>query len=107
LAEAAKTFEAHHPDILRVGADVEGPKVVRMVNPQFSKAELAKYRELGPIVVEAVITPDGDVIDPTILSSGNEDLHPAVLAAVKQWKYEPARQKGEPVSVFLTVTVTF
>jgi TonB family protein len=107
LAEATEDFETRHPGVLRVGGDVEGPKVVRRVDPEFSESDRKKKRELSPIIVEAVITPGGEVIDPAIVSSGNEDLHPAVLAAIRQWKYEPARQKGRPIAVFLTVTVAF
>jgi len=31
----------------------------------------------------------------------------SALAAVAQWRYEPARQNGKPVDVYFTVSVTF
>jgi TonB family protein len=34
-------------------------------------------------------------------------LHQAALAAVKQWRYQPAELDGKPTSMHLTVTVQF
>jgi TonB family protein len=103
--EAVKRFEAKHPGVLRVGGEVVGPRIVRQVNPDFPKPLRLKFRELSPIIVEAVVTETGDVLDPTVVSSAHPDLDPIVLAAIRQWKYEPARKRGRPVQVFLTVTV--
>jgi TonB family protein len=103
--EAVKQFEAKHPGVLRVGGEVLGPKLVRKVNPEFPKPLRLKFRELSPIIVEAIVTETGDVLDPTVVMSAHPDLDPLVLTAIRQWKYEPARRRGKRVPVFLTVTV--
>ena len=105
MHEAMKRFESRHPGVSRVGGDVTPPRVIQKVHPQFPKKRLS-FRQFTPIVLEAVITETGEVADPTIVMSGHPDLDPIVLAAVRQWKYEPARRKGKPVAVFLTVSVT-
>ena len=103
--EALRRFETRHPGVLRVGGEVVGPKLLRKVNPDFPKPLRLKFRELTPIIVEAVVTETGDILDPTVVRSTNPDLDPIVLAAIRQWKYKPARKRGKPVPVFLTVTV--
>ena len=37
----------------------------------------------------------------------NMGFEDAALAAVKQWRYEPATQNGRPVDVYFTVVVDF
>jgi TonB family protein len=105
LSDAIKRFEASHPGVLRVGGDVKPPRLVRKVEAQLPKPARMKFREFTPIILQAVISDVGDVVDLTIMKSDHPDLDANVLAAVRQWKYEPARRKGRPVAVFLTVTV--
>ena len=41
------------------------------------------------------------------LVSGHPKLAPAAIDAVKQWKYKPYLQNGEPIEVESQVTVNF
>lgn len=107
LAQAMAKFEAAHPGVHRIGGEVEAPVLVRSTNPEFPKDSWKKKRILGPIIVEAIVSATGQVVDPTIVSSGNDDLWPAVLAAVGKWEYQPARLKGKSVPVFMIITVSF
>ena len=60
------------------------------------------------VIIEAVITDRGEVVSPRVLKSTTESmLNQAALDAVRQWRYEPARFRGQPVRVYVTVTVTF
>jgi protein TonB len=58
------------------------------------------------VILEIVVTRNGDVADVKVLKS-----HPlfdqAAIAAVKKWRYNPALQSGRPVKVFMTVVVDF
>jgi hypothetical protein len=38
---------------------------------------------------------------------GEEPFTSAAIAAVKQWKYEPARLEGQPIVVFKIVDLKF
>jgi protein TonB len=60
----------------------------------------------GVVVLEIVILADGSV-DRVRVVRGDEPFASAAVAAVKAWKYEPARFKGQPISVFRTFSVTF
>ncbi len=55
-----------------------------------------KLHKEGVVILEAIITADGDVDDLRILKSANPILDEAAGRAVLQWRYRPA-----------TVTVTF
>ena len=64
-------------------------KVIKTVAPKYP--EEFKNQKLGGVVhLSVVIAPDGNVksITPT---SGNPALVDAAIEAVKQWKYEPAK----------------
>jgi protein TonB len=70
--------------------------------------ELArKLRREGVVVLEAVIDKSGGVVDARVLTDPGFGLSQAALAAVRTWRYQPATLDGRPVSVYLTVTVTF
>jgi periplasmic protein TonB len=60
----------------------------------------------GVVVLEIVILADGSV-DHVRVVRGDEPFASAAVDAVKTWKYEPARFKGQPISVYKTFSVTF
>lgn len=60
-----------------------------------------------PIVVEAVIGADGEVKGVRLLSSPASRLAQAVIAAVKQWRYRPFYENGEPVEFKTRITFNF
>ena len=60
----------------------------------------------GVVVLEAVITAEGRVADVRIADSAPL-LDEAALAAIRQWHYEPAQLNRMPVSLPVTISVTF
>jgi protein TonB len=60
----------------------------------------------GIVIIEATIDAHGDVVATRVLRSVSM-LDDAAVAAVRQWKYTPARLNGEPIAVLITVTVNF
>jgi protein TonB len=60
----------------------------------------------GVVVLEIVILADGSV-DRVRVVRGDEPFASAAVEAVKTWKYEPARFKGQAISVYRTFSVTF
>jgi protein TonB len=63
-------------------------------------------RVQGVVIIEAVISTTGNVIEARVLRS-TPLLDQAALDAVRQWKYTPSLLNGVPVPVVMTVTVTF
>lgn len=60
-----------------------------------------------PIVVEAVVGKDGTVRDVRLISSPASRLTAAVVEAVKQWRYQPLYENGEPVEFTTRITFNF
>jgi protein TonB len=57
----------------------------------------------GVVVIDAFV---GKVTDMKMLS-GSAMLVQAALDALRTWKYEPARLKGEPIAMHTQVSVDF
>lgn len=78
------------------------------VDPVYPEKALAEEIE-GSVVLDLVIRKDGTVAEVTVLrcKPTGWGLEQAAVEAVRQWRYEPARFRGEPVEVQLTVYVEF
>jgi serine/threonine-protein kinase len=66
-----------------------------------------KMRMTGTVVVEMVVTEAGYTTDLQIRQSATPLLDDAVLKAVRQWKFEPAREKGVKVRTRVERRFTF
>lgn len=62
----------------------------------------------GAVLVYARINENGDVTDTKVLKSlGDNGCDEAAVEAIKKTKWNPAKQKGKPVAVWVTVPVRF
>jgi protein TonB len=91
---------------LRVGDHATPPKLLEKVEPDYPVG-IRKQGVEGVVILEAIITTDGNVENPTILKHLDPTLDDSALHAIKRWKYEPAKYDGDPVAVYLAVTTTF
>jgi protein TonB len=90
---------------LPVGGDVKVAKLISSVAPVYPI--LAKNQHVsGNVVIDALIDETGHVTTVKVIS-GPALLHQAAMAAVRQWKYQPASLDGKPVSMHLSVTLQF
>jgi TonB family protein len=88
--------------IHRVGGEVTQPVVAERV-----AADLDPQRRVyGFVIVEAVISREGRVCATRVLK-GDEEVARAVVAALVQWRFEPATLHGKPVAVYYTLTANF
>jgi protein TonB len=90
---------------VRIGGDVREPVKVRHVDPVYPPLALAARVE-GAVVLDCVITTEGEVSEITVVS-GHVLLNDAAIAAVSRWRYRPTLLNGERVSVVLAVKVRF
>lgn len=108
-AARMEVSRAHHgtctdPTIARVGGADEAPVVVRRVEPAFSA--LAKGKAVqGIVIVEAIIDRNGRVCSTAVLRSLGPEIDAAVMEAVNQWEFIPAKKKGEPVQSAFAISV--
>ena len=84
---------------------VAAPKRTRTVNPVYPQEALAQGIR-GIVILEVLIDPQGKVTSAQIIRS-IPGLDEAALEAVRKWEYEVTKVGGQPVSVKLTVPITF
>jgi protein TonB len=91
---------------IMVGGDVKAPIKEYAPPPQYT--EIArKARIQGVVIVQAIVTKEGDVQDVKVLKGLPMGLDAAAAEAVKKWKFKPATLNGKPVDVYYNLTVNF
>ncbi|MFN8544248.1 MAG: TonB family protein [Candidatus Binatia bacterium] len=73
--------------------------------PEYPKAA-RRVGRTGTVMLKIVITADGRVSDVQV-QAGEEPFTTAAVEAVRTWRYQPARFKGVPISVWKLVEVGF
>jgi protein TonB len=88
------------------GEEVVRPQLVHRVMPDYPKGEGIEPLQ-GVVVVAMRIGIDGAVHDARVERGLGPAFDAAALAAVREWRFEPAREKGRPVEVEFRVTINF
>jgi TonB family protein len=90
----------------RPGSGIEPPRVLQEVKADYP--EDARRRGIaGDVVLEIVVRRDGSVGDVKIVRRLEGGLSEQAVAAVRQWRFAPARRLGAPVDVTVEVAVEF
>jgi TonB family protein len=80
--------------------------LVTKVQPIYPKA--AKMAGVqGVVLLETVISKEGEPLDIRVISSPNDDLTQSSLEAVRQWRYRPTLLNGNPVEIVTDVNVNY
>jgi periplasmic protein TonB len=90
----------------RAGSGVEPPRLIREVKAQYTD-EARRRGTTGNVILEIVVNRDGTVGEVSIRRGLGVGLDERAIAAVRQWKFAPARRLGEPVDVIVEVAVEF
>ena len=80
-------------------------KVLKMVKPKYP-AQARTGHIAGSVAVEAEIDKAGKPTNIKVLK-GDPVLIPAVVEAVKQWRWKPLKLNGVAVEATTTITVNF
>lgn len=108
IASPAASIAASPPPVkrtLRVGGNVKPPKQIYFEAPKYPS--IAKQAHIqGVVIIDTTIDEQGNVVQAHVVS-GPSLLIAAALEAVANWKYEPTRLNGEPVSIQMHVEVHF
>ena len=97
--------EPAEPDPEPVLAD-RAPKKVADVPPVYPEILKSMGRE-GLVVLEAIITTEGNVDIVRVLESSHRLFEKPAIEAAERWKYEPAIVDGELAAFEMTLTVQF
>jgi TonB family protein len=95
-------------DLIELSAVTTPPAIVKQISPVYPQAA-QRLGIGGQITVNALIDEKGDVIDTGILKGIQDDrgLGKAAEAAVRKWKFEPARKGGVAVKVWKSFVLSF
>lgn len=92
--------------VLVAGSEgVPVPAKVKHVEPAHPAEALASGLR-GIVILDLVIDERGQVVSAQVVR-GVPGLDEAAIVAARQWRYEPVKVAGRPVSVSLTVPITF
>lgn len=96
---------------LAVEAPIESPRfdAAYLNNPKPKYPRLLEQRGIGGrVLVRAEVQPDGRCGQVRLIqSSGFKLFDDAALAAVKEWRFVPARRNGQAVSAWVDVPIIF
>ncbi len=90
----------------RPGSGIEPPSLLREVKPDYTE-EARRRRVEGDVVFEIVVRRDGSVGDIRLMKGLGHGLDERAAAALRQWRFAPARRFGSPVDVLVEVAVEF
>jgi TonB family protein len=90
----------------RPGSGVEAPRIVKEVRALYTDEARRRGIE-GDVVLEVIVTQAGTVDRVRVVRGLGAGLDQNAIAAVKQWRFDPARRQGAPVDVVVEVSVEF
>jgi len=82
------------------------PRMLASNAPPVYPPEARATGRTGTVVLKVVVYADGTVGDIHVVE-GEEPFVRAAVQAVKSWRYEPARLKGQPVAVYREIRIPF
>lgn len=83
------------------------PPVAAKSNAPPSYPEVARSSgRTGTVILKVVILASGAVASVEVMR-GDEPFVSEAVKAVKQWRYEPARYKGQPITVYRIIQIPF
>lgn len=94
--------------VYQPGNGVSLPRIIREVKPAYtSDAMRAKIQ--GAVLLQCTVRPDGSVTDIQVLRSLDPTfgLDEEAKKAARQWRFAPGTRMGQPVSVQITIELTF
>jgi TonB family protein len=94
------------PQRIRVGGNVQPIKLISKASPEYPADARAEGVE-GTVVLRAVVSKEGGLLNVTPISDVDQRLISAATAAVSLWRYEPTLLNGEPVEAVITIAVSF
>jgi TonB family protein len=83
------------PQLSQSLVEEEPLKLVRQVQPEMTRQIAAADIKQGSVTAKFMVNADGSVGDAQIVTSTNRVLNSPVLAALRQWRYEPRKEPRE------------
>ena len=81
------------------------PRAIYQPNPTLDAQ--VRRKTPGKVNIIFIVDKRGRVENPIVQNSTDPIFEGPALAAIKQWKFEPGKRKGEPVRFRMRVPITF
>ena len=95
-----------HVGAIALPEDAEPPMPAKSNTVPTYPQEARAAGRTGTVILKVVILADGRVADVQVMR-GEEPFVSAAVHAVKGWRYEPARYKGQPITVYRIIQIPF
>ena len=107
-ATASATARTAEPAVVPTvpGSGIEPPRLLREVKAIYSE-EARRANITGDVVMEVVVRADGTVGSARVTRGLGFGLDERATAAVREWRFTPARRLGVPVDVIVEVAMEF
>src|SRR5277367_5275543 len=106
LAAGVALCQQTSDTVIKMGPGMTPPKVLQKTDPEYTKdAKAAKIE--GTVLLSVVVGSDGVARDIQVTRSLDPGLDNKAMAAVQNWKFQPAVKDGQSVSVKATIEVNF
>jgi len=92
--------------VLQLTGDITPPEKIFYPSPKYTE-EGRQARLQGVVILEAIVDAVGNVSRVKILKGLPLGLSESAVETAQQWKFRPAKKAGQPVAVFLNLTITF
>ncbi len=90
----------------RPGGEVSAPVKVFYPSPIYTE-DGRRARIQGVVILEAIIDALGNVARVKVLKGLPAGLTESAVETAKRWQFEPAKRQGQPVAVYLNLTIRF
>lgn len=87
--------------------DLDQQPVARVRNPPAYPYDMRRAGINGSVVIEFIISTEGDVIQTQVMKSTHREFEMPALQAVQKWKYKPGRRRGQVVNVRVSQLLEF
>jgi TonB family protein len=92
--------------VFRVGGGVSAPKLLKKTEPEYTEGA-RKGKIQGVVILGVDISPDGSAGNFEVIRSLEPGLDQKAIDAVQQWRFQPGKKDGSPVTVRATIEVNF
>jgi len=98
--------ELNEEDVGEAADEISSPVAIKKVDPRYDPAA-ARERIEGTVTLSAHILRDGRVASVRVLRSLDERLDASAVAALMEWRFQPALKRGVPVDLEIVVQIPF
>jgi len=86
--------------------ELSTPEAIRKVDPMYV-ASAVREKVQGTVTLAAIVLKDGSLANIRVVGSLDERLDTSAVAALTQWRFQPARKNRAPIDLEVLVQIPF